>query len=476
MAGVKGQATANPSQLKSPVPKTAPVGAAPAGVGEDPYAELSGFDDYSELDALGEAGAGAPASVGQETQEQQGLGGQILDGAGRVLDYAGGNVRTGLATAAGMVQAAAQGKNPLEQKVTTDADVKNALKGNAPDSAEYLTRLGLPELGNIDVPMLGKVTGRGVVGFISDIATDPLTSISKLAKEYPMIKKLLMTPGAASEALGEAVYKSALKKIDGKLVQKHGLEAGEGVANELVKAGAPVGNTARLAEKVEDISSAMGKLRQGLYDQATAKGVSIDLGYPLKRTEALIAKLRANPNTEPAADMAEELMSRFKARGQVDIPTLSEWKSSLYQAIPKKEWEVSPSMRPIAKMIKSELAHDFNTLITAAGNKAEKGLGDSIAAVNNRWGPLLSARDPLAKQIAKDSFDAIGSQIDHTILSLGGVTKYVQKKALDALTTTTGRTVVGRALMEAGKQGVANRAFIDAARKAQQAPPEEPVQ
>ena len=241
-----------------------PVKIASAQPAAPVQAGMPAADDHAD-EFFGEAPQAA-APTPEAAPEQPGLLGKSLDAAGRVLDYGGGLVRSGLAEVAGL----AEGKTD----VVTPKDLVAAFKGKAPNSAEYLTRLGLPELGSVDVPLLGKVTGRGVTGFVADIVTDPLVAISKLAKEVPYLRKAIsVTPGLATEALGEAVYKSSLSKIDAKVAEKAGMAGATPVADTLLAAGAPVGGTEKLAKKVDDISQTMGKLRQGLYDKADRKSV-----------------------------------------------------------------------------------------------------------------------------------------------------------------------------------------------------------
>ena len=43
--------------------------------------------------------------------------------------------------------------------------------------SEVLEAAGVPELGSVDLPLLGEVTGRGTVGFAMDIFTDPLIAV-----------------------------------------------------------------------------------------------------------------------------------------------------------------------------------------------------------------------------------------------------------------------------------------------------------
>ena len=98
--------------------------------------------------------------------EQHDLLGEGLELGARVLDFPGGLIRTG---AAGLMGVA--GKE----------DFKKALSGQAPTSAQYLERGGVSPGFEVpkDVPVVGGLTGRDVEGFALDVASDPLTLLSK---------------------------------------------------------------------------------------------------------------------------------------------------------------------------------------------------------------------------------------------------------------------------------------------------------
>ena len=446
MAAIAGQPAPKPGSTPSPDLQQDALDHALAAMESAPQAAPAKSDALDSALAQGEAAPPAPPP------EQPGIMRQGLDYALRGLDYAGGNARTALATGAGMVQNAVQGKNPLAQEITTGEDVKKALKGQAPTSAEYLRRLGVPEGGSLNVPGLGKVTIRGAAGLAADIATDPLTLVAKAVKGSPYLEKLFNSPGKASEALGEAVYKSALPE--------HAREA----APAIIEAGAPVGGTAKLAQKVQDMSNTMGKLRQGLYDRATELGVSVDTAYPLKRAEAVIAKMDRDPGLQPAAQELSDLLGRYKEMGKVPIDLVSEWKTNLYDSLPKSAWGNNGKLRGFAKEFKAALAGDFREAIIGAGNTAEKGLGDSIDALNNKWGTLLSATQPLAKASGQGG-SKLGHLIDGAVLATGGIKGAAVKKGFDMATSPYAKTLVGKALMEAGRNGIAsglaNRTLID---------------
>lgn len=456
MAAIAGQPGPKPSNLSAPVP-SAPQ--PQMDFSPDEMKQLKGLS----ADVSPDEQAQLARATGQ-APEQPGLGAQALDYGTRALDYPGGGVRTGLAEVAGLATG--------QPNVVTPEDLKNAAKGKAPNSAEYLRRLGVPEGGSLDLPGFGRVTTRGAAGMAADIATDPLTLVAKFAKEIPYVGKLLNVPGAAMDALGEAVYKSAVGSTDAHLASKGLIEAGETpVGDALLASGAPVGNAKTLADKVNDISSIMGKIRQGMYDKVNQAGAMIDVGLAsggsvLPKAEAALAPMRRNPNMRPAADALENMMNLFKNEGRVSIEQLSEWKTQLYNSMPAVSFDAFGKLKGEADAFKGALAADFRNLIVDTGNHVEKGLGDAINALNEKWAPLLDAAKPMNKIAAKGAGGGnLGTIVDGVLLATGGVSKLAVKKGYDIAMSPLAKTAVGKALMFAGQQGIgtglANRMMIN---------------
>lgn len=453
----QSQAEAGPMPALKPMPQAQASAPQPQSQAPQPSPEQSG--PWSQFQAP------------QASQEQPGMLMQGLDAAGRVLDYPGGFARAGLAEVAG----AAMGK----PETVTIEDLKKALVGKGPSSAEYMTRLGVPEMGSFDAPLFGKVTGRGVAGFVTDVATDPMVAIAKVAKEVPYISKLINSGGAATEALGERVYKDSLSKIDAKLSAKYGLEEQAPIANSLmngmeaypggpkVGGGMPIGSSKDLADHVDEISNTMGKIRSEIYDKAEQSGIKADLAAAeFPNSSALIQSLGRNNATLPVAEALNDTLDAWKSNGKVDLKDLSSWKSNLYTSIPDQAWtKGAQALKVPAQQFKAALASDIRKIIVESGNVGEKGMGDAIDAINSKWGPLLDAKDPLNKMAQKPGF-SMGTGLDSTVLGLGGVKDFAIKKALDLATTTTGRTAIGKAIYKAGSSGLAtgvtNRAIVDA--------------
>ena len=444
MAGIQGAPSPKPGSVASPAPTQKPAvedfsaASAPNSAPSLPPGE----DQY------------APVSVETPPQETPGIGSRALETAGQVLDYAGGLTRTGLAGAAGaakMGYEAATGQ-PLSEPVAGPADVLAAAKGKAPGTAEYLRRLGVPEGGSFKIGDT-KITARGVTGFAGDIATDPLTAVGKLVKEVPYLTKFLQTPSRATEAIGEAAYRSGLAKVDKKLAER-----GSGALSDvLIKEGAPIGGIVKIGDKVAAMSDTLGKVRQGLYDRATELGVSIDTAYPLRRAEAVIAKFNKDPGLAPAMSELRGLIDRYKAAGKVSIDELSAWKTNLYDSLPASAFDGFGKIKGQAKTVKAALAADFRDAIVGAGNKAEKGLGDAIDKLNEKWGILLESQKPLARGATEGGTGKLGTAIDGLLLGSGNGWALAGKKAAEVANSTAVKTAVGKAAMRVGQTDFMNR-------------------
>ncbi len=437
MAGNQGQPSPKPQSLPAQ-PGAIPEGSA---LGDYKPPQGSALETYDPMaaSAASQDASSAPAPEGQSVTSQ------VLDATGRTLDYPGGGVRTALATGAGMIQNAVQGKNPLDQTIVTGEDAKAALVGKAPNSAEYLRRLGVSEGGSMNLPGLGRVTLRGAEGLALDVLSDPLTIIAKAIKGAPYIAKLLETPGRATEALGEAVYKSAITAKDSRKAKVAG--------QAMIEAGAPIGGQAALETKIADVAKTIGGLRQGLYDKFAQVGsgvIDVTEGT-FQNARGVLKGLRKDPTLSPLADEFEAMLNKYQGQGFVPMDVMSAWKTNLYDSIPKSAWNGAKLSNP-GKMFKAALAKDFKTAIVDSGNKVEAGLGDAIDHLNDKWGALLEAK-PQKNPMG----GSLGKVIDGVTYAFGGISGLIKKKALEVAVGPHGKTISGKALMAAGKSDYINR-------------------
>lgn len=396
-----------------------------------PYDPSGGANDLKGQDLINFYNSGKDVSA----RGRQSLS-DVTRSAGQLADYGGGLVRTTLAAPANLV---------TKKPVVGMNDVVNALGGQAPRSKEYMSRMGVPEGPKVPewVPGVGGTSARDAAGFVGDVATDPLTVGA-------MVERKLLGPlSEGAELAGKSTYKSGLKKIDERLIEKGKTP----FSDIMLENGAPVGTTKTIAKKADELAADLATQRKGLYDQATQKGVTVDLGYPLEKTEALLAKMRDNPGLTDVADALEAKMLAYKKAGKVPIDKLSDWKSQFYDALPSSAFGPDGRVNGPAKQFMEAMSSDFRNLIEQAGNKAEKGLGDKIADVNDRWSSLIEARKPLDMQIRRGVTKNAISPLDAGLMVFHPGIE-AAKKAAEIGNLTAARTAAGKGLMNAGKSGL----------------------
>lgn len=380
-------------------------------------------------------------------QDPQGLAKQNLNDVNRsmfqAIDYPAGLIRTGLASAGGLLQ----GKTDI---VKPD-DVISTLSGKAPKSSEYMNRLGVPEGPSMEVPYFGNVSARDIGGFATDVATDPTTAMASKIGFNPV--------GELADKAGKTMYKSGFKKIDERLVENGKPK----LSDLLLEEGAPTGTTKQIAEKTKTMAGDIAKERGDLYTKATDKGASVDLGYPLEQAEAYLAKMKEDPGLSDLADQLMEKLSLYKKKGKVPIDKLSDWKSNIYNMLPDSAYGANGVVKGPAKQFQKKLAADFRQAIIDAGNKAEDGLGDAIDKANEKWSTLIGSEKPMAMQIRRGETPNLITSVDAILSGHPGI--LATKKAADAAKTTYLRTKLGKGLINTGQsgipQGIINRGLIN---------------
>jgi len=372
--------------------------------------------------------------VPERPQEDRGLLSKGFDYGMRALDYPGGLVRTGIAEAADVF---APGN-----KVTGE-DWGKAIRGQAPSSAQYMEKFGVPEMGSVSTP-LGDISTRDVGGFALDVATDPLGGLIKAAK--PVARGL--------KGAGEKLYASGLKKVDERLLEK----GSEPLSGLLLREGAPTGTTKKLAGEADKIKQAKLAERTQLFDQATQAGAKVDMTSATAEAEKLVARMRRDPGLKDMADKVEELINRYKSEGFVDMPTASEWKTNLYNALPESAYDSFGKVKGPAKEIQKALARGFKNSIELAGDSVQPGLGKKIASINEDIGTVIGSQKPMAMQIRRAKTPMHPSQIDAMLGGYGvlgdpvvGGGVLAAKKAAQLANTTYGRTKMGKGLLNVSK-------------------------
>lgn len=391
------------------------------------------------------------AAVGGDMTAKVGDPSAVYEKAGQAADFLGGHVRATIAQGIGSLKG---------KQIVTKDDIDKMSQGKGPTTSEYLERLGVPEGKSVTIPFTDtKVSQRDVAGFAGDIMTDPLTFVGKLTSGLPKAFESLrgitgLGANASAEQIGKAIYKSGFSKIDAKMVEN----GAEPLSKVLLEEGAPSGTTAQVQKKVQAMADNFGKLRDGLYSKASELGAKVDMAYqPLEKSEEFIANL-AKDSREDVAKQADELRDylqrNYKNTREVDLATLSQWKTDLYNTLPQSFFNPNGKMTPVGKQFNAVLAQDFRQLILDEGNKVQKGLGDSIEAINSKWGTLLDARKPVAQQVKQAAGKPIVGPMKAAVTAINPAAG-VALEAADLANTTVVKTKVGKTLVKAGQTGIA---------------------
>lgn len=372
-----------------------------------------------------------------QSEAETGGNTDLLSGLGRVLDYPGGWVRTGLAGAA------AKAKNM--GNVVNNEDLLLALKGQAPNSAEYMKRLGVGEGPSVNLPLVGNVTSRGVGGFAGDVLTDPTLYAGKLLKGAQVA-------GPALESLGESAYKSGFKNIDKKLIEK-----GKTPLSEiLLENGAPAGTTKSIAGEMGNIAADTAAQRQGAYDVTDLLAGKISPeAHTFENATDELERMRRDPRAryQKLADDLEMQLNDLKKSGPQDIGTVSEWKTNSYDNLPDSAFGPMGKVRGPAKRFDRALGEDLRQTILEHGEKAAPGMGENIDKINNTWGSLLNSEKPTTAQINRGETINSFTPVD-AALAMIHPTAEIAKKAADLAKTTWLRTHGGKAMMGVGSTGI----------------------
>lgn len=230
--------------------------------------------DVSILDKVGEGLQGAKEA------------GQM---AGRVLDYPGGLARTAIAQVASPYVSRAQNK---DLNLVNTQDWLDALKGQAPTSSEYMKRAQVPEMGKVDVPYLGEVTGRGALGLATDIATDPLNLVNKI--------------GQGVEALGKTAYKSGLKAID-----LEGAKYAKDPVSDLLVSERATGSMESIQKQMDDLAEKALTPRNVILKEARAGEGDMRRAMSPVLNEIYSLKLHGTPEQKNIAEIFEKRANAY---------------------------------------------------------------------------------------------------------------------------------------------------------------------
>lgn len=269
----------------------------------------------------------------------------ILGAIARPLDFAGGVVRTGLAGASDII-----GGTDLYR----EGDWKEALKGNAPDSAKILARGGVGKMGSLSDLMPGLYsdtgdewlklqrggaldpTGRGTMGFALDVASDPSTygtigfsslgkAASKLGKAGRVVEKGLKTLDKAvvspigfasdvAKGAGEGLYKYGLRTVD-QMAEKFGKDA----PSDLLFRHRVAGSAEKIADKAEALSTALNAEREAILQEADRAGARVDVDAAMKPAVDRVERIAKNddPALLDVASALKKKIEQYRARSKV---------------------------------------------------------------------------------------------------------------------------------------------------------------
>lgn len=389
------------------------------------------------------------------------MGKESLMLAPAVLDYGGNMVRGAGALAAQELTDKDLGVKPIDL----------VTPGAVPNTAELMKRGGVPEGGKLsDVPAFARLyaekgTGsfgipekggaldpsvRGAAGFIGDIATDPSSYLNlvlgRLGKAGGMVGKvgsaLEVANNPVSKTLetgGEKLYKSALKKVDERAIQR----GGEAVSPYMFQEGQWGTNKSLQAQNAQSLKS-LGNKRSALYKQAGMEGGYVD---PLKVQEEALANLDKRAEVLQDPSQLEKYRDYIKARGVQPMPIqqASDIKSNLYESLPQSFFD--PLGRPDANaaLVNADLAKGYRKqILDAAGERAPQ-----IDAINQEMGARLGAQKPLRSEVIKDTNKNLFSQVDGMLFGHG--LEFLGKNAMRALNATPVRTGGGLLINRMGQ-------------------------
>lgn len=444
--------------------------------------------------------------------EEPGLAAKALDYGLRGLDYAGGVARTG---AGEVADAFIDGDN-----VTGD-DWKRALVGKAPSSDELMDRYGVPEGGKVNlfpevkVPFTditlgqGETSAREAGGFVGDVALDPLTYVSlggnQLAKGGLRAAVAPLSQGA--KKVGKAMYNSAFKKIDEKLLEK-----GTRPLSQVMFKNRAWGGPESLQRQVKEIGERLKAEREALYSEADALGAKVDMKQASRRAQDEVNRLKGIRGAEGTANALEkhiktyttgkgtqtvsvpdhklieeadaltglkvkrkvalddprpgEIVNRIveepieKALPPLSISEASNVKTRFYDELPDQAYSKIGKVKGDAKRVNKLMGEGTKTEIERAANRVETGLGDEIAEINADWGSTIGAQKPMAAEVRKANTKNLVSSVDaglagYTLTNpVTGLPILVSKKMGDVAKGTAFRTGAGLGLDAIGNSGV----------------------
>jgi len=241
--------------------------------------------------------------------EEPSLAQKALETAGKVLDYPGGLVRTGLAGASDVVAGT---------DVFKPGDWGRAFRGQAPTGSEILERAGMEEGAKLsDVLPIYSETGeglalqkggwadpsaRGVAGFVAEQAVDPLNwiTLGGASAAKGAVKSGTQAFGKGTEKIGQSIFSKAraMQHAD-----RAAVEAGKKVmpSEVLLKYG-KWGTGATLESDTKKLIGTLQNQAQAATKAAEEAGATVNLFDSPTIQKAMEWKLDPSPQKRKAAE------------------------------------------------------------------------------------------------------------------------------------------------------------------------------
>jgi len=378
------------------------------------------------------------ASEAPVESEVMSLGMNVLDKAGRVLDYAGGLTR-------GAVSEGIDAFVPGD--VYTGEDWKKALVGKGPTSSEVLEKFGVGEMGNA-----GPITGRGAAGFALDIASDPLTYAS--LGTLPLAKYGAKALRAAGGKIGKGVksasknyYQFGLRNLD-EVANKTNLE--KQIFDDFVPKKAPseiafekgiVGGNESVYKQLADTAQSNVVQRNKILSELGESTADINkaLMEPTRsfRSMAKEADTVFAPENAAAAKQAKDMIGgiRRKLGKNPTINQLESQKRILGDSL--KDASSQLRLNTNEKLLKNSARKGLREESVNALNKARVGAGDDFSRLGYETESILSGLPKQLREVIKEGRKTPITQVKGALAGsgsksgLGGLIGMVGSKVLN---------------------------------------------
>lgn len=447
-------------------------------------------------------------------------------GALKAMDYLGGLTRTGVAGLGELVTG---------EDLYKTGDIGKALSGEAPTMSQILERGGVGEMGKLSdiLPQIytdtgagftlkkggaADITGRGALGFVGDVALDPLTyaslglsSIAKTAGKEALeqgAKKGLATKlgeamveksglGTSKEGLNlagkvadvvlnplEKLSKGSSEKVYAKAFQdadRVSRETGKKPLSKVLQEQGFVGDARDALDFTRDYNKQVGKGIENVLDEAASKGATVNMTDAFDRAMQYTSEIRKNPHPDvkKLADRMDEItLSLMEAGQDVPVNLANTWKSQINDLAKEGAFKIeglgkSGIEERFDKIIGSTLSDNISKSV----QKTDKSLSDKLINMNKEYAATndtvqkvlnnqaekeLRRKTPIsAVDLMMAGAGVVGHGTTGGMVALGGL---AAKKLGQAAMSTKGRTMRGAATKKIAESGFASSAARQSAK------------